>query len=263
MIRAVVLLLGAALLTVSGGEAVRAQTLPAERIVAGLSQNRVSITASFDGSEILIYGAVKREEPAPTTAPLEVIITVEGPSTPLMVRRKEKVAAIWLNRASVNIDAAPSFYAVLTTGPLAAILSNTEDQRHGITIDRAIRAVGISSEADNAPDFVDALQRIRVNSEMYRVAEGAVELVEETLFRADVVLPSNLVEGDYRVRIFLLRDGRVIDDQARVIGVRKAGLERFLFNLAHAQPFIYAALSLLMAAFFGWAASAGFRFLRL
>ncbi len=39
-----------------------------ETIVAGLSQNRVSITAHFDGSEILIYGAVKREAPAARTA---------------------------------------------------------------------------------------------------------------------------------------------------------------------------------------------------
>ena len=54
----------------------------AEEVVAGLSQNRISITTNFDGSEILIFGAVKRESPIPDDAPLEVIITVAGPSTP-------------------------------------------------------------------------------------------------------------------------------------------------------------------------------------
>ena len=49
-----------------------------EVIVSGLSQNRVSITADFDGSEILIYGAVKRDAPPPEGA-MDVIITVEGP----------------------------------------------------------------------------------------------------------------------------------------------------------------------------------------
>ncbi|HEX9859282.1 MAG TPA: TIGR02186 family protein, partial [Paracoccaceae bacterium] len=57
-----------------------------EQIVAGLSQNRVSITANFDGSEILIYGAVKRESPAPDNFPLQVIVTVEGPSKAQIVR---------------------------------------------------------------------------------------------------------------------------------------------------------------------------------
>ena len=36
-----------------------------ETVVAGMSQNRVSITASFEGSEILIFGAVKRFQPVP------------------------------------------------------------------------------------------------------------------------------------------------------------------------------------------------------
>ncbi len=234
----------------------------AEKIVAGLSQNRVSITANFDGSEILIYGAVKRDEPAPTTSRLEMIITVQGPALPLVIRRKEKMAGIWLNASSVNIDAAPSFYAVASTGPLAEILSSTDDLRNRITIPLAIRAVGISAEAANAPDFIDALLRIRLAEDSYRIAEGTVQLVEETLFRTDVVLPANLTEGNYRVRIFLLREGHVVDTQERIIGVRKTGLERFLFNLAHERPFIYGVASLVMAAVAGWAASAGFRYLR-
>ena len=258
MIRLVLFLLLAA----SAGWAQTPEKLVAEKIVAGLSQNRVSITANFDGSEILIYGAVKREDPVPTTSQLEMIITVQGPAVPLVIRRKERLAGIWLNTASVNIDAAPSFYAVASTGPLADILSGTDDLRHRITIPHAIRAIGISAEASNSPDFIDALQRIRLAEDRYRLAEGSVQLVEDTLFRTDVVLPANLTEGNYRVRIFLLREGHVVDTQERIIGVRKAGLERFLFNLAHEHPLVYGLASLIMAAVAGWAASAGFRFLR-
>lgn len=134
-----------------------ALALPAaaqEVIVAGMSQNRVSITADFDGSEILIYGAVKRDAPPPSGGPLEVIVTVEGPSTPVAVRRKDRVAGIWINNASVHIDSAPSFYAVATTGPLDHILSDIDNLRYGITIERMIRAIGIADEADQAGEFV-------------------------------------------------------------------------------------------------------------
>ncbi|NJK42722.1 MAG: hypothetical protein HC937_03435 [Aquincola sp.] len=124
-----------------------APALAQETIVSGLSQNRVSITADFDGSEILIYGAVKRDTPPPEGGPLEVIVTVEGPSTPVTVRRKARVAGIWVNTDAVVVDSAPSFYAVATTGPLRHILSDTENLRHGITIERVIRAVGITAEA--------------------------------------------------------------------------------------------------------------------
>lgn len=239
-----------------------ATPVAAETIVAGLSQNRVSITANFDGSEILIYGAVRRDEPPPDSAQMEVIITVEGPQAPLVIRRKERVAGIWINQSSVTIDAAPSFYAVATTGQLVDILSSTEDLRHSITIPHAIRAVGISAEAEDAPDFVEALERIRENEDRYRLAIGSVQFVEETLFRADVILPANLTEGDYRVRIFLLRDGAVVDEQTRNIGVRKTGLERYLFNMAHDEPLAYGLVSLILAVMAGWGASAAFRLIR-
>lgn len=233
-----------------------------EVIVAGLSQNRVSITADFDGSEILIYGAVKREAPAPEGGPIEVIITVEGPSTPVAVRRKGRVAGIWVNTSSVRINSAPSFYAVASTGPLKHILSDTDNLRHGISTERLIRAVGISAEADRSGEFVEALMRVRTNEGRYRQLEGKVELTEDTLFRTDIILPSNLTEGEYKVRLFLLRDKKVIASQERVIGVRKEGLERFLFNLAHERPLIYGLLSLVLAAVAGWGASAAFRLMR-
>ena len=251
---------GLALIGVLASAPARAE---GERIVSGLSQNRVAITANFDGSEILIYGAVKRETPAPTDmGRLEVVITVEGPATPLVIRRKERVAGIWVNTSAITVDAAPSFYAVATTGPLAKILSDTDDLRYRITLPYAIRAIGSTAEAEGASDFIAALERIRRADDIYRLMEGQVQLVEETLFRADIVLPANLIEGNYMVRMFITRNGRVIDHKERVIGVRKAGLERALFVMAHEQPFLYGLISLVMAAVAGWAASAGFRLLR-
>lgn len=235
----------------------------AEEIVAGLSQSSVSITADFIGSEILIYGAVKRETAIPKTPKLEVIITVEGPSTEVTVRRKDRRFGIWLNNATIVVDRAPSFYAINTTGPLESILSATEDLRHKISIPRAIRAVGISAEATDSPLFLAALQRIRRDNASYALSEGKVNLTENTLFRTDVALPANLTEGDYRVRIFLTRGGQVIDVLERGIAVKKEGLERFFFRLAHDQPLIYGLLSLALAVFAGWGASAAFRLVRL
>lgn len=193
---------------------------------------------------------------------MEVIVTVEGPSTPLVIRRKAKVAGIWLNRDSVNIDAAPSFYAVATTGNLDEILSGTEDLRYSITLPQVIRAVGISAEASQPQDFVDSLQRLRLQEDRYRISERSVQFLEETLFRADVVLPANLTEGNYNVRIFLTRGGKVVDSSAAIIGVRKAGLERFLFRAAHDQPAAYGIAALVLAGLAGWIASFIFRFIR-
>jgi uncharacterized protein (TIGR02186 family) len=234
----------------------------AEQIVAGLSQSEVSITANFSGSEILIYGAVKRDAPAPKKPRMEVIVTVEGPSSPLIIRKKERRAGIWVNASSVQIDLAPSFYAVATTGPIADILTDSENLRYQVTIPRAIRAAGLDQSSQSASDYIAALLRIRESEGRYRLDEGAVELAEATLFRADVVLPANLTEGDYRVRMYITRGGIVVDTQDQVILVQKQGIERFVNRLSKSQPLIYGLMSLVLAVAAGWGASTAFRLMR-
>ena len=235
----------------------------AEEVVAGLSQNRISITANFDGSEILIFGAVKREAPVPEDAgPLQVAISVAGPSVPVTVRRKEKRFGIWINTDAVEVDAAPSFYAVATSAPWQEVLKDIEDLRHKVSIPRAIRSVGAPMDISDAEAFTDALIRIRRDAELYQILPNTVIVTEETLFRTSIALPANLTEGDYLARMFLTRDGEVIDEFETKIFVKKVGLERFLFNLAHERPLVYGILSLAIAIAAGWLASAVFRYLR-
>jgi uncharacterized protein (TIGR02186 family) len=235
----------------------------AEEIVSGLSQSRVSIDARFDGTSILIYGAAMREEKPPSWPLLQVIITVAGPEVPIVVRQKERVAGIWVNRGAVAVDGAPSFYSVMTTGPLEDILSVAEDEKHNVSIPREIGGVRLGAEAASSADYLAALQRIRVAQGVYTLEPDTVLLLQQSLFRTEVGLPANLTEGDYKVRIFLTRGGEVVDLQESIISVRKAGLERILFRMAQDQPLLYGVISLLMAALAGWAASEAFRRLRL
>jgi uncharacterized protein (TIGR02186 family) len=233
----------------------------AEEIVLGLSSNRVAITATFDGSDILIFGAVKRDAPPPEDASsLQVVITVSGPLEPLTVREAQRRLGLWVNAASVHVDAAPSFYAVASTRRLDEVLSDTEDLRHSITVPRAIRAIG--NDVGNREDFLDALIRLRTEEGHYQRLEGSVVFVEQTLFRLSVNLPANLTEGDYATRIFLTRDGQVVDSFETTIFVRKEGLERWLYALSQEQPFLYGLLALALAIAAGWSASAAFQAIR-
>lgn len=239
-------------------------TLPAaaEEVVLGLSQDEVAITTSFDGSEILIFGAVKRETPIPDGPPLEVIVTVAGPSEPITVRRKERRFGIWVNTDAVEVDAAPSYYAVATSGLLRDVLRSTEDLRYKISVPRAIRSVGAPMTITDAASFTDALIRIRTDADLYQLMENSVVVDDQTLFRGRIELPAALTEGAYQTRIFLTREGRVISQYETAIDVRKVGLERWLFSLSREQPFLYGLMSLAIAIFAGWGASAAFSLLR-
>lgn len=241
---------------------VTAKPEPAETVVAGLSREDVEITTNFDGSEIIIYGAVKRETPIPKGSALDVIVTVEGPQQSVTVRHKERKLGIWINTGHVSIGAAPNFYVVATTRPMETILDPAEDQRYRVSVPLALRAFAGPVTVEDAVPYTEALVRLREESGLYRLDEGVVRLAQQTLFRADVRLPANLIEGYYSTRIFLLRDGKVIDTFRAPIDVRKVGLERWLYRLALNQPFLYGIMSLAIAMAAGWGASAAFRAFR-
>ena len=232
----------------------------AEQVVAGLSQSRIAITTDFDGSEILVFGAIKREDVINADPPLGVVIAVAGPSEPITVRRKSKRFGIWVNTSAIEVDEAPVFYAVATSGEWNDVMRDVDDLRHHVSIRRAIRSVG--SDVPDSEAFTDALIRIRESKDLYQTNIGAVELSEETLFSTSIRLPANLTEGEYHARFFLTRGGRVVDMHDSIIDVQKVGLERFLFNLSREKPLIYGLMSLAIAIFAGWTASTAFRLIR-
>lgn len=233
----------------------------AEEVVAGLSRDEIAITANFDGSDILIYGAVKRDAPAAEGA-MDVIVTVSGPVEPITVRKKDRRFGIWVNTEEVEVDGAPSFYAVAASGQLSEILTQTEDLRYRISVPRAIRSVGAPATVGDAASFTQALIRIREDKDLYQQRDVSVNLYDQTLFSTTIDLPANLVEGPYSTRIFLVRAGSIVDEYETVINVNKVGLERWIYDLAHQQPLAYGLLSLFIAIVAGWLASAVFRYIR-
>jgi uncharacterized protein (TIGR02186 family) len=262
MIRALTRPLRIALLLALSPVFAPAQQPMPEQIVACLSRDNIGITTSFDGSQILIYGAIKREAPEPANDNLAVIVTLEGPLGPITIRRKSRELGIWVNTASVGVAAAPSYYAVATSGPLKDILDPRIDVQQRISIPLAMRAFSGPIQVSDTKPFTEAMIRIRERQGLYKLETGGVRLVENTLFRADFELPANLTEGAYKTRIFLLRDGQLVDRYQAAIEVRKVGLERWLYALSHEHSALYGLLALALAVVAGWTAAAVFRFVR-
>ena len=233
----------------------------AEKVVAALSHNQVSITTTYAGSEIFVFGAVKRSRPARSERP-DVIVTISGPAGPVTVRRKDRSFGIWANRASTVIDQAPAFYAVAATGPLDEILSATENLRHRVGLDLQVRAIGAASDVADPENFREAVIRLMRGRGLYVEAPIEVDVIEDTLFATHVALPANIVEGDYIARVFLLHGGQVLDLHESIVGVRKVGLERWLYALSREMPLAYGLLALAVALAAGWGASEAFRVLR-
>jgi uncharacterized protein (TIGR02186 family) len=234
-----------------------------ETVVTGISKDNIALTADFNGSEIFVFGAIRREGPAaPDASPLDIIITIKGPTRGVTVRRKDRRFGIWVNTDSVRVREAPTFYAIATTRPLATLLTQTELLRHQIGMDQAVRRVGGHPTIRDTTSFGEAVARIRQEEGLYPIRDGAVSVAEDTLFQARFELPANHTEGLYAAEFFLVRDHEVISSGATEIVVEKTGLERWMFNLSKQDPLLYGTLSVLVALAAGWLAAAAFRLVK-
>lgn len=234
-----------------------------ESIVTGISTDNIALTANFEGSEVFVFGAIRRDGPVPDDAgQLDIIITLRGPEQPVWVRRKERRFGIWMNTEGVRISQAPSFYAVASTRPIDQILTETERLRWSIGMDQAVRLVGGHPTITDTRPFAEALVRIKENQDLYAQIEGGVRLAEETLFQTTFELPANLVEGSYTAEFFLVRDERVIHSGTTEIAVYKAGIERWIFNLSQERPLVYGLAAVALALLTGWLAASVGRLVR-
>jgi uncharacterized protein (TIGR02186 family) len=234
-----------------------------ETVVPGISTDTIALTADYTGSQLFVFGAIRRDDvSAPeSTKPLDVIITVKGPLRSVTVRRKERQFGVWVNAESVRVRRAPSFYAIATTQPLDAILSQTERLRWGIGMDQAVRQVGGSDLEDVVP-FTDAMVRLKERAGAYAQHDGSISVSQATLFQTRIDMPANLVEGEYGAEFFLVRDDTVISSARTTVRVQKAGIERWLYNLSRNRPLAYGLVSVALALFAGWLAATAFAFMR-
>ena len=63
-----------------------------ETVVTGVSTDNIALNATFDGSELFVFGAIRRDAPVAARGRIriDVIITIKGPPRTLRVRHKER-----------------------------------------------------------------------------------------------------------------------------------------------------------------------------
>src|SRR5437763_8685840 len=86
-----------------------------EGLVADLTSHLIAITTGFTGASVVLFGA--------TDGPGDVVVVVRGPDREMVVRRKDRVAGIWLNTQEMTFANVPSFYALAASRPIEAITS--------------------------------------------------------------------------------------------------------------------------------------------
>jgi uncharacterized protein (TIGR02186 family) len=223
----------------------------AQALIADLSSHLIAITTGFTGTEVLLFGAVEEAG--------DVVVIVRGPVGDTAVRRKDRIAGVWVNNARLDFTDVPSYYAVAASKPLAEIGEPALLARHGIGLDfLRLAPAEAASEAAVQP-FRSALVRIKQQENLYSGAAGRVTFLGQRLFRTAVAFPANVPVGSYLVEVLLVRDGEVVSAQTTPLIISKIGLGADIYDFAHNQAALHGVVAILLALMAGWAAHLAFR----
>jgi uncharacterized protein (TIGR02186 family) len=231
----------------------------AETLVTSVSTPRVAIQSNFAGADVVVFGGIQRETGLATHGRYDVVITVRGPSGPLDVREKARVAGIWINRERRRYDDVPSFLALASTRPLTAIAEPAMIDKFRLSLDAAMDPAGAATADEADRTFRTALLRLKQGAGLYREQPQGVTFLSDDLFRATVALPANVPLGIYQVETRLLIDGVVVTGQRASLEVIKTGFEDNVAEWARGQSIAYGLFTVAMALGLGWLATVVFR----
>lgn len=230
-----------------------------EEVQSELSTREISIQSNFTGIEILLYGSIDfSQTPVPETGSYDVIMVVRSPAEPIVARRKERVAGIWINGPGKVYPSVPIFYAALSTRPFRAIASDETLKALGIGLSNL--DFGRATQGDSEEEtFRSSVIRLKEKQRLFQENDDGVGFVGRSLFRGTVVLPVNVPTGRYTTDIYLFRDGQVVSRNQSTLEVSKTGFEGVVHLLAFKHPFLYGVLAVVLAVLAGLAGWYAFR----
>ncbi len=229
-----------------------AQILKAQDLVIDLSDPIVAITAGFAGTDVLLFGATQSEG--------DLVVVVRGPQQNHIIRRKERIGGIWINRKEVEFIEIPAFYALAANRPIEEFVPIIDADIHQIGVEKLIfRPIAHQLPVDDITQFSEALIRIKQRNTLYTVEETELVYLGNGLFRTEVHFPANVAVGTYGIDVYLFQDGELVENQTTLLNVRKFGLEAGVFDFAHRHSLAYGVLAVLIAAMAGWLANVAFR----
>jgi uncharacterized protein (TIGR02186 family) len=212
-------------------------------LTVDLAEGSVDITTGFDGAHLVLFGM--KEKPG------DLAIVISGPDYSTVVRQKEDILGMWMNRKSVGFTNVPAYYDYALSVPESELAPVEILQEQGIGLGGLNFIYTGKEDNDVAERFREALIRNKQAQDHYPLEPEKIVFLNEKFFRTGFYLPADVPTGHYVIRSYLFSKGKILDRQETRLEVAQVGFSARLYHFAHDKPWAYGFTSVLLAVFIG------------
>ncbi len=228
-------------------------TFAQNQIVADLSQENVKISTDFQGAKILLFGAYDGKKGD------DIIVIVTGPKGLVTVQKKEKILGVWVNTRKVNYINTPKYLSISSNRRIDDILNKKTQKISEIGLNNLKIRIQPGIKVEKEGNWRQALTRNMLKSNLWSINENSVTLNKDSLFRSYLKLPSNVITGQFEVKILHYRNSKLVSQQVNSINVSKSGISAEIYDIAQNYSTLYGIFAVLLAVLVGWGSNLIFR----
>ena len=228
-------------------------TFAQNQIVADLSQENVKISTDFQGAKILLFGAYDGKKGD------DIIVIVTGPKGLVTVQKKEKILGVWVNTRKVNYINTPKYLSISSNRRIDDILDKKTQKISEIGLNNLKIRIQPGIKVEKEGNWRQALTRNMLKSNLWSINENSVTLNKDSLFRSYLKLPSNVITGQFEVKILHYRNSKLVSQQINSINVSKSGISAEIYNIAQNYSTLYGIFAVFLAVLVGWGSNLIFR----
>ena len=228
-------------------------TFAQNQIVADLSQENVKISTDFQGAKILLFGAYDGKKGD------DIIVIVTGPKGLVTVQKKEKILGVWVNTRKVNYINTPKYLSISSNRRIDDILNKKTQKISEIGLNNLKIRIQPGIKVEKEGKWRQALTRNMLKSNLWSINENSVTLNRDSLFRSYLKLPSNVITGQFEVKILHYRNSKLVSQQINSINVSKSGISAEIYDIAQNYSTLYGIFAVFLAVLVGWGSNLIFR----
>jgi len=224
-----------------------ANSASARSIISGISTNEINIDTSFNGTDILLFGAKGDAG--------NIVVAVRGPKKNFLVTKKQKLLGIWYNGKRIKFKESFSYYSLFSTFNDDKVTNQLLSELELGTNNLKFMASDNNFSEDQKNEFQLQLINKLEKDNLYSSGANKIEFLDETLFKVMLHFPKNIARGVYTVEIYLINENDLVSFQSIPIYVNQIGVSATISDQSRQQPLLYGLLSVIMALIIGWLAN--------